>query len=242
VIVFDFLKQNLNQQNQNPKNRNKIMKIIIFMLISLLIYSNASAESPTISNLMSSIKCGDNKIIDSTIKSLGIEKGIGGGFKKCQILQPWLPESKDIYILALSWDPPDGYILFIDESSKVISKFKTGYVISLMLQEKDDLASPDLLIVNGTTAYGSGYRKNMFKIFSISKNGLNIIWEGISYLNDIYVEGKKIYGEIAFDRNPDHGTYKLKYDTITENYSYNEETKTFVIIEKETKTNLINIE
>lgn len=196
--------------------------------IVLIICAEAFAEPTPVSRLIDSLGSSNNEVVDRTIKSLGIARGNSGGFKKFQVIWPWVGNSAGSFILTLSWDPPDGYILYMDHSGKILSRVKTGYVKSIGLQEKDRLVSSDLIIVDGRVGYGSGFAEDKFQIFSIDKNGLSKAWEAVSYLDDVYMQGKVINGAIKFERFSGQDTsYSLTYDATVESYNYNPITNQF---------------
>jgi hypothetical protein len=188
----------------------------------------AHGETIPAIRIIDSLRSDKPEIVDATIKSLGIEKGFSGGFKKCQVIQPGVGRSNNLYVLALSWDPPDGYILYLDASGRVLSKVRAGYVKGIGLYEMDQLRAVDLIIVDGRVGYGSGFVEDKFQIFSIDKEGLNKIWDGISYLEDIYMQGKTVKGIIGFEPSSNN-TYDLKYDYRVKKYNYNKGTKEFVV-------------
>ncbi|MFH1148747.1 MAG: hypothetical protein V1736_13740 [Pseudomonadota bacterium] len=177
--------------------------------------------------VINSFRNPDASVVDKTIKYLGIERGISGGFKKYEVLQPWLGSSKSVFLFGLSWEPPDGYIVMLDDEGKVLSKAKTGYIKSIGLHESDGLDSIDLVVVDATVGYGSGFREDKFQIYSIRGDSLEKIWEGVSYLQDVMFQSKTVEGSISFEIGSDNVDYVLKYDTRTRKYSFNTKTRTW---------------
>jgi hypothetical protein len=214
---------------------------LLLTCIYLLMGVYAHGETIPAIKIIDSLRSDNPKIVDATIKSLGIEKGVSGGFKKCQVVQPWVGRSNNSFVLALSWDPPDGYIIYLDSSGRIVSKVRSGYIKGIGLHEKDQLRVVDLIIVDGRVGYGSGFIEDRFQIFAIDKEGLNKIWEGISYLEDIYMQGKTVDGIIGFEPSSNN-TYDLKYDYKVKRYDYNKDTKEFVVEQIETFSNTYTME
>jgi len=191
-------------------------KSCLIVLLFVTFATNARSEVSAVTHILTSLGSSKETVVDKTIKSLGIERGIRGGFEKFQVLQP--SQDSNLYIIALSWNPPDGYLLLLNSEGRVLSKMKTGLIKSISLSELTRGERGDLIVIDCITDYGSSYNKDMYRIYSIKGDELHMIWEGISSLSDIYVQNNEITGLLKLISSGD-STY-LHYYFTTKRYAY----------------------
>jgi hypothetical protein len=210
------------------------IQILTVLALAFILSAHVAVGLPvnSINQLLDGLKSDDPKMVDKTIKDLGIEQGISGGFSKYEILRPWINKN-DRYILILSWDPPAGYLLLLDQHGRVLSKVKSGRIKSACLREIDN-KHEDILVIESNVGFGSGYGKDTYQIYAVRQDNLTKLWEDIAHLDDVYMQNKIIDGNIAFVPSSDHAADNLIYSFTEKKFMYDKQKKDWVEESKET--------
>ena len=184
-------------------------------------------------------------VVDKTLKYLGIEQGIIGGFKRFQVLQPSIGRSTPSYIFGLSWVPYKGYILLMDSAGSILGKREVGYLKSVGLRQLEQ-SGDDAVVAETIFGTGTGFEDDHYYIFKVKKEGLFQAWEAISYKN-VYLLGAnpnenfEIAASIRFEDLNNDGIDELIYNIYETRYLYNLKTQKLSVARTERSTKVYTL-
>lgn len=208
--------------------------ILSVLLIYLTVITNVKGETLLPENIIASLRSDNVTIVDKTLKLLGFEHGMSGGFSRFQVLQPWIEKTNRLFIFGLSWSRYDGYLVLLNSEGSIFGKYRVGYIKSISLRQVKE-EGDDVIIVDTIAGTGSGIREDRYYIFTINNGALNKIWEGLSYKHEFPMaaspEGNiKITTSINFEDLDNDNTYELIYTINETKYFYNSKTNELSII------------
>lgn len=190
--------------------------------------------------VVEALSSGDFSVVDNTLKYLGYEQGIGGGFKRFQVLQPSMRRSAPFYIFGLSWIPYKGHIVLMDSAGNILGKREVGYIKSVCLRQLEE-SGDDVLVVDAIFGTGTGFEEDHYYVFKVRKEGLLQAWEAISYKN-VYLlaanpkENFEITASIRFEDLNNDGIDEVIYSIHETRYLYNLKTQKLSVMKTKRST------
>ena len=190
--------------------------------------------------IIESLHSEDFSIVDKTLKALGFEQGISGGFERCHVLMPRVSGSSRYYVVGLSWNPINGYILLMDPSGEILARKRVGYITSIGLRQLK-ASGDDAIVIDSVVGTGTGTQEARFYILNIDKQ-LSEVWEGLSYKYEYPLalapeSNYKISACIRFVARDDDKSYDLIHTLWRTTYSYREDSQTLSVIGTTETTN-----